>query len=141
MVQTRGAAVIAARKLSSAMSAAKAIGDHLRDWLRGNMSDKWVSMGVYSTGNGYPSIPDDLYFSLPVTCTNGQISVVGGLQLSSQTEAGIEKTVKELMEEKGEALSFLQTTTQQKVTSSLLISRSRSIILSKDCIQALIASE
>ena len=88
------------------MSAAKAIADHLRDWLRGTLS--WVSMAVYSTGCGYPSIPDDLYFSMPVTCSNGQWSVVGWLTLSSQTEAGIEKTVKELMDERTEALSFLQ---------------------------------
>ena len=107
-MQTRGAAVIAARKLSSAMSAAKAIADHLRDWLRGTSSSPWVSMGVYSTGCGYPSIPDDLYFSLPVTCSNGNWSVVGGLTLSQQTETGIEKTVKELLDERNEALSFLQ---------------------------------
>ena len=31
-VQKRGAAIIAARKLSSAASAAKAICDHMRDW-------------------------------------------------------------------------------------------------------------
>lgn len=99
--------MIAARKLSSAMSAAKAIADHLRDWLRGT-STSWVSMGVYSTGNPYPSIPDDLYFSLPVTCSNGRIEMVAGLQLSAQTEAGLEKTVKELMDERREALSFLE---------------------------------
>lgn len=107
-MQTRGAAVIAARKLSSAMSAAKAIADHLRDWLRGTATDSWVSMAVYSTGCGYPAIPDDLFFSLPVTCANGQWSVVGGLALSQQTENGIERTVKELMDERSEALSFLQ---------------------------------
>lgn len=91
------------------MSAAKAIADHLRDWLRGT-TDSWVSMAVYSTGCGYPSIPDDLYFSFPVTCSNGQWSVVGGLSLSDRTEKGIERTVKELLDERREALSFLQQT-------------------------------
>jgi malate/lactate dehydrogenase len=90
------------------MSAAKAIADHLRDWLRGTSTCPWVSMGVYSTGCGYPSIPDDLYFSLPVTCSNGDWSVVGGLSLSPRTETGIEKTVQELLDERNEALSFLQ---------------------------------
>lgn len=99
--------MIAARKLSSAMSAAKAIADHLRDWLRGTVSSPWVSMAVYSSGSSYPSIPDDLFFSLPVTCTNGQWSVVGGLSLSPEAEAGIAKTVKELLDERNEALSFL----------------------------------
>lgn len=95
------------------MSAAKAISDHLRDWLRGTSSSPWVSMGVYSSGCGYPSIPDDLYFSLPVTCSNGQWSVVGGLTLSTQTEAGLERTVNELLDERNEALSFLQQKVKQ----------------------------
>ena len=108
-MQTRGAAVIAARKLSSAMSAAKAISDHLRDWLRGNTNSSWVSMAVYSTGCGYPQIPNDLYFSLPVTCfLGGSWSPVAALSLSHETEIGIEKTVKELLAERNEALAFLQ---------------------------------
>ena len=104
--------MIAARKLSSAMSAAKAIADHLRDWLRGsccNDETDWVSMAVYSTGNGYPSIPDDLFFSFPVVCRIGGVfSIVGGLHLSEQTERGIEKTVQELLDERNEALAFLE---------------------------------
>lgn len=101
--------MISARKLSSAMSAAKAIADHLRDWLRGTSFDSsWISMAVYSSGCGYPSIPDDLFFSLPVTCKNGQWNVVGGLQISPEAESGIEKTVKELLDERREALSFLE---------------------------------
>ena len=100
--------MIAARKLSSAMSAAKAIADHLRDWLRGSACDDWVSMAVYSTGNGYPSIPDDLFFSLPVVCANGAFSIVGGLEISESTERGIEKTVQELVDERSEALAFLE---------------------------------
>lgn len=91
------------------MSAAKAISDHLRDWLRGTpVEGSWVSMAVHSSGCGYPSIPQDLFFSLPVTCKNGEWSVVGGLRLSAETEKGIERTVAELMAERSEALSFLQ---------------------------------
>ena len=93
------------------MSAAKAISDHLRDWLRGTPVDgNWVSMAVHSSGCGYPSIPEDLFFSLPVTCKNGQWRVVSGLTLSEETEKGIERTVGELMAERSEALLFLQNT-------------------------------
>lgn len=111
------------------MSAAKAISDHLRDWLVGN-TGPWVSMAVYSSGNGYPTIPDNLFFSLPVKCSNGRIEIVSGLQLSSQTEAGIEKTVKELMDERGEALSFLESS--GKKVNILIIIWGFLINLSKD---------
>ena len=57
---------MAARKLSSAMSAAKAIGDHLRDWVLGS-NGRWVSMGVNSDGNKY-NVPEGLIYSFPVTC-------------------------------------------------------------------------
>ena len=99
------------------MSAAKAISDHLRDWLRGTpIEGNWVSMAVHSSGCGYPSVPEDLFFSLPVTCKNGEWSVVTGLTISSETEKGIDRTVKELMAERSEALSFLQNT--QQVTNN-----------------------
>lgn len=62
--------MIAARKLSSAMSAAKAIGDHVRDWWFGTKNagccgDQWTSMGVYSDGTRY-GIPEDIIYSFPV---------------------------------------------------------------------------
>ena len=68
-VQTRGGAVIKARKLSSAMSAAKAIGDHLRDWHFGR-SDGWTSMGVVTDGKHY-GIPEQLVYSMP--CNISQV--------------------------------------------------------------------
>lgn len=73
-VQKRGAAVIAARKMSSAMSAAKAAGDHLRDWWMGTKPGQWVSMGVLSDGSY--GIPKDIVFSFPVTIENGQYKIV-----------------------------------------------------------------
>ena len=105
------------------MSAAKAVSDHLRDWLRGKVDDgsDWVSMAVYSTGSGYPAIPDDLFFSFPVVCRNGDCSIVGGLQLSEQTERGIEKTVQELVDERNEALAFLESS-NEKVKRNIFIS-------------------
>jgi len=71
-IQKRGAAVIAARKLSSAMSAAKAASDHMKDWWQG--SDKWVSMGVISDGSY--GVPADVVYSFPVTCANKKWTIV-----------------------------------------------------------------
>lgn len=73
-IQKRGAAVIAARKMSSAMSAAKAAGDHMRDWWHGTAPDQWVSMGVLSDGSY--GIPKDMVFSFPVTIKNGKFQIV-----------------------------------------------------------------
>lgn len=73
-IQKRGAAVIAARKMSSAMSAAKAAGDHMRDWWMGTKPGQWVSMGVVSDGSY--GIPKDIVFSFPVTIQNKQFKIV-----------------------------------------------------------------
>lgn len=73
-IQKRGAAVIAARKMSSAMSAAKAAGDHMRDWWFGTKPGQYVSMGVVSDGSY--GVPKDVVFSLPVTIQNKQYKVV-----------------------------------------------------------------
>lgn len=73
-IQKRGAAVIAARKMSSAMSAAKAAGDHMRDWWFGTKPGEWVSMGVVSDGSY--GIPKDIVFSFPVTIKNKQYEIV-----------------------------------------------------------------
>ncbi|CAB0029297.1 unnamed protein product [Trichogramma brassicae] len=73
-IQKRGAAVIAARKMSSAMSAAKAAGDHMRDWWFGTKSNQFVSMGVVSDGSY--GIPKDVVFSLPVTIKDKKYTIV-----------------------------------------------------------------
>ena len=65
--------MLAARKLSSAMSAAKAIGDHLRDWVLGS-NGRWVSMAVNSTGNKY-NVPEGLIYSFPVTTNSKRLEV------------------------------------------------------------------
>lgn len=92
------------------MSAAKAIADHLRDWIVGsNDADDWQSMAVYSTGSGYPGVPENLYFSLPVSCRpGGHWSTVPSLRLSPLCEAGLKATADELIAERDEALAFLQ---------------------------------
>jgi len=97
-VQKRGAAIIAARKLSSAMSAAKAIADHMRDWTQGS-GGKIVSMGIFQ-GDGLYSVPSTICFSMPCTCANGEWKAVEGLGADSFSAAKMKATLDELTEEK-----------------------------------------
>ncbi|KAF5896634.1 malate dehydrogenase, cytoplasmic-like [Clarias magur] len=105
-VQQRGAAVIKARKLSSAMSAAKAICDHMRDLWSGTAEGEFVSMGVYSTGNSY-GVPDDLIYSFPVTIKGKSWKIAEGLSIDDFSRAKMDATAAELVEERDTATSFL----------------------------------
>ncbi|CAD6997057.1 malate dehydrogenase, cytoplasmic [Ceratitis capitata] len=102
-VQKRGAAVIAARKMSSAMSAAKAACDHMHDWWHGTAPGQFVSMGVISDGSY--GAPKDVVFSFPVETSNGKWKIVQGLQLDDFAKSKLAITGKELEEEKGEAMA------------------------------------
>ncbi|XP_063703087.1 malate dehydrogenase, cytoplasmic [Culicoides brevitarsis] len=102
-VQKRGAAVIAARKMSSAMSAAKAAADHMKDWFLGTTGDKFVSMGVISDGSY--GAPKDIVFSFPVQIKDKQWKIVQGLPVDDFAKAKLEVTGKELLEEKEEAMA------------------------------------
>jgi malate dehydrogenase len=95
-VGKRGAAIIEARGLSSAASAANAAIDHMRDWALGT-NGEWVTMGVPS--NGEYGIPKDVMFGYPVTCAGGSYSIVGGLPIDEFSKACIDKTLAELMGE------------------------------------------
>eukprot|EP00090_Calanus_glacialis_P003310 TRINITY_DN12449_c0_g1_i1.p1 TRINITY_DN12449_c0_g1~~TRINITY_DN12449_c0_g1_i1.p1 ORF type:complete len:537 (+),score=152.87 TRINITY_DN12449_c0_g1_i1:193-1611(+) len=103
IVQKRGGAVIAARKLSSAMSAAKAACDHMKSWFQGTPSDDWVSMGVFSDGSY--STPAGVMFSFPVTIQGGKWSIVKGLAMSEFAKEKLAETGKELCEERDEAMA------------------------------------
>ncbi|KAM4694575.1 malate dehydrogenase, cytoplasmic [Discoglossus pictus] len=105
-VQQRGAAVIKARKLSSAMSAAKAICDHVRDIWFGTPEGTFVSMGVFSDGNPY-GVPGDLLYSFPVTIKDKTWKIVEGLSINDFSREKMEITAKELQEEKETAFEFL----------------------------------
>ncbi|CAL1577968.1 unnamed protein product [Knipowitschia caucasica] len=105
-VQQRGAAVIKARKLSSAMSAAKAICDHMRELWSGTPQGEFTSMGVYSTGNPY-GVPDDLVYSFPVHIKDKTWNIVDGLAINDFSRAKMEATAKELIEERDTAMEFL----------------------------------
>lgn len=101
-IQKRGAAVIAARKMSSAMSAAKAASDHVHDWWNGTQPGEYVSMGVVSDGSY--GVPKDIVFSFPVEIKNKQWSIVQGLNIDAFARAKLELTAAELLEEKEEAM-------------------------------------
>ncbi len=95
-VGKRGAAIIAARGVSSAASAANAAIDHMHDWALGT-NGGWVTMGVPS--NGEYGIPKDVVFGYPVTCANGDYKLVEGLPIDAFSQSCIDKTLAELMEE------------------------------------------
>ena len=95
-VQKRGAAIIDARGLSSAASAANAAIDHVRDWVSG--STEWVSMGVPSDGSY--GIPEGIIFGYPCTTANGQYTIVKGIEHNDFAKAKIAATHKELTEER-----------------------------------------
>ena len=95
-VGKRGAAIIEARGLSSAASAANAAIDHMHDWAVGS-NGKWVTMGVPS--NGEYGIPKDVMFGFPVTTENGKYKIVEGLAIDEFSQERINKTLKELTDE------------------------------------------
>jgi malate dehydrogenase len=95
-VGKRGAAIIEARGLSSAASAANAAIDHMRDWALGT-NGEWVTMGVPS--NGEYGIPKDVMFGYPVTCAGGKYSIVKDLPIDAFSQECIDKTLAELTSE------------------------------------------
>ncbi|MFO1269083.1 MAG: malate dehydrogenase [Rubrivivax sp.] len=95
-VGKRGAAIIEARGLSSAASAANAAIDHMRDWALGTQGE-WVTMGVPS--NGDYGIPKDVMFGFPVTTEGGKYSIVKGLEIDAFSQQCIDKTLAELTSE------------------------------------------
>lgn len=96
-VQQRGAAIIKARKLSSAASAGNAAMAHLRDWVLGT-NNRWVSMSIKSKGE-YGVTPG-LIFSYPVTCENGNWKIVEGLTVNEEQRKRIQHTENELLSER-----------------------------------------
>ncbi|KAL2477991.1 malate dehydrogenase [Forsythia ovata] len=104
-VQQRGAAIIKARKRSSALSAASSACDHVRDWVLGTPKGTWVSMGVYSDGSY--GIPPGIIYSFPVTCEKEEWSIVQGLNIDEFSREKMDATAKELVEEKSLAYSCL----------------------------------
>jgi malate dehydrogenase len=97
-VAKRGAAIIEARGLSSAASAANAAIDHMHDWALGTPTGSWTSMAIPSDGSY--GIPEGLIYSFPVTCQNGEYAIVQGLEVNEFSRARMDATAKELTEER-----------------------------------------
>jgi len=95
-VGKRGAAIIEARGLSSAASAANAAIDHVHDWVLGT-NGRWVTMGIPS--DGQYGIPKDMMFGYPVTTSGGEYKVIDGLPIDAFSQQRIDATLKELQEE------------------------------------------
>ena len=104
-VGKRGAAIIEARGLSSAASAANAAIDHVRDWVLGTPAGDWVSMGIPSDGSY--GIPEGVLYGYPVTCKNGAFEIVKGLDVSEFSRKRMDATLKELHEERDGVKSLL----------------------------------
>lgn len=105
-VQQRGAAIIKARGLSSALSAGSSACDHLRDWVLGTPEGTWVSMGMLSDGSY--GAPKDIMYSFPCTCKDGKWSIVQGLTINDASAEKMKVTGEELVEEKALAFECLQ---------------------------------
>ncbi|MBT3530767.1 MAG: malate dehydrogenase [Gammaproteobacteria bacterium] len=103
-VQQRGAAIIKARGLSSAASAANAAIEHMRDWALGT-SGKTVSMGIHSDGSY--GVEEGLIYSFPVTCDGGEYSIVQGLEINDFSQDLMNKTEEELKGERDAVASLL----------------------------------
>ena len=103
-VGKRGAAIIEARGLSSAASAANAAIDHIRDWVLGTQG-RWVTMGIPSDGSY--GIPQDIVYGFPVTCANGEYTMIRDLPIDEFSRERINLTLKELEEERAGVASLL----------------------------------
>ncbi len=97
-VQQRGAQIIKARGTSSAASAASAAINHIHDWMLGTLAGDWVSMGVPSDGSY--GIPSGVIYSYPVTCNNGEYTIVQGLAINDFSRDKMQVTLNELLEER-----------------------------------------
>ncbi|MGJ6981337.1 malate dehydrogenase [Aestuariimicrobium soli] len=97
-VSKRGAAIIEARGLSSAASAANATVEHMRDWVLGTPDGDWVSMSVPSDGSY--GVPEGLISSFPCTVVGGEYQIVQGLEINEFSRGKIDASVAELVEER-----------------------------------------
>jgi malate dehydrogenase len=95
-VAKRGTAIIVARGLSSAASAANAAIDHMRDWLMGT-NGRWVTMGIPSDGSY--GIPKGIMYGFPATCSAGEYRIVAGLEIDEFSRERMQRSLQELEEE------------------------------------------
>ena len=103
-VAKRGAAIIEARGLSSAASAASAALDHVRTWFHGTAEGDWTSMGIVSDGSY--GVPEGLVSSFPVTTKGGDYEIVQGLELNAFSRGRVDASVAELVSERDEVVKL-----------------------------------
>ena len=106
-VQERGSAIIKIRQKSSAASAADAIVNHVHDWMLGTAPGVMVSMGVLSDGSY--NVPRGIIFSFPVTCADGEYTIVQGLPIGDFAQLKMDATAAELVDERHGASEILAT--------------------------------
>ncbi|MGB3741755.1 malate dehydrogenase [Castellaniella sp.] len=104
-VGKRGAAIIEARGLSSAASAANAAIDHIHDWVLGS-NGKWVTMGIPSDGSY--GIPEGIIYGVPVTTANGEYTRISGLEIDAFSRERMDHTLNELLEERDGIAALLK---------------------------------
>ena len=104
-MQKRGTAVIEARGLSSAASAANAAISHVHDWVLGSPQDDWVTMSIPSDGSY--DIPQGVIYGFPVHCKHGQYHIVQGLTISALGRQHMAESYRELLEEREQVKSLL----------------------------------
>ena len=104
-VQKRGAAVIEARGLSSAASAANAAISHVHDWMLSSHHNDWVTMSIPSDGSY--GIPEGVIYGFPVTCKHGHYNIVQGLSISAPGRKHMEESYRELVEERDHVKQLL----------------------------------
>ncbi len=97
-IQQRGAAIIEARGLSSAASAASAAVDHIHDWVLDSRNGDWVTMGVPSDGSY--GIPEGIIYGFPVTCRDGDYEIVQHLPINDDNDRAMKATLRELLDER-----------------------------------------
>ena len=102
-VGKRGAAIIEARGLSSAASAASAAIDHVKDWVLGS-NGEWTTMGVPSDGSY--GIPEGVIYGFPTICADGDYQIVTNLEIDKFSRSKMDNTLQELEEERS-AVSHL----------------------------------
>jgi malate dehydrogenase len=105
LVGKRGAAIIEARGLSSAASAASAAIDHVRDWVLGT-NDRWTTMGVPSDGSY--GIPEGVIYGFPTTCANGDYQIIPDLNIDDFSRSKMNTTLEELEGERDAVAHLLK---------------------------------
>lgn len=109
-IQNRGGEIIAARGVSSAASAAQAIVDHMHDWILGTEPGEIVSMGILSDGSY--GVEKGIFYSFPVRCDYGRYQIVRGLEVSEWSQAMMDRSEAELLEERATVNHLLPTATE-----------------------------